>query len=79
MNCMARALEMIMNDFGYLQHGKAGEPMRSEQVPIRYVSWPIAGEWQAFFEGNWRKVYIQVNRLYIIYQGNKITIQIEGV
>jgi hypothetical protein len=67
---------MIMDDFGYLQHGKAGEPMLTEKVTIRSV--PV-GEWQAHFEGRWRKVYIQVNRLYIVYQGNKITIQIEGV
>jgi hypothetical protein len=65
-----------MKDFGYLQHGKAGEPMLTEKVAIRSV--PV-GEWQAHFEGRWRKVHMQGNRLYIIYQGNKITIQIEGV
>jgi hypothetical protein len=65
-----------MNDFGYLQHGKAGEPMRTERVDIKNT---CADNWFAWYESKWRKVYIQVNRLYIVYQGNKITIQIEGV
>jgi hypothetical protein len=65
-----------MNDFGYLQHGKAGEPMRTEQVDIKNE---YGDHWLAWYEARWRRVYIQVNRLYIIYQGNKITIQIEGV
>jgi hypothetical protein len=65
-----------MNDFGYLQHGKAGEPMRTEKVDIKNE---YGDRWLAWYVDRWRRVYIQVNRLYIIYQGNKITIQIEGV
>jgi hypothetical protein len=65
-----------MNDFGYLQHGKAGEPMRTEKVDIKNE---YGDRWLAWYVDRWRRVYIQVNRLYIIYQGRKITIQIEGV
>jgi hypothetical protein len=64
------------NEIGYLQHGKAGEPMRTESVRIKNE---YAGRWLAFFEGKWRRVHIQVRRTFIMFQGEKITIQIEGV
>lgn len=65
-----------MHTFGYLQHGKAGEPMRTEKVIVKNT---YADNWYASYCGKWRKVHIQVNRLYIVYMGDKITIQIEGV
>jgi hypothetical protein len=59
-------------DFGYLQHPTNA----SGRVAVRSV--PV-GEWEAYYEGRWRKVHMQVNRLYIVYQGERITIQIDGV
>lgn len=63
-------------DYGYLQHDKAGEPMRTERVLIQNE---YADRWLAHYEGKWRRVHIQVNRLYIVVYGERITIQIEGV
>ena len=68
--------ELTMPDFGYLQHGKAPGPMRTERVRIKNE---FGDRWLALFEGKWRRVHIQVRRLFIVYQGEKITIQIEGV
>ena len=36
-------------------------------------------KWLALFEGKWRKVHIQLKRTYIVFYGQKINIQIEGV
>ena len=65
-----------MDDFGYLQHGSGAGPFRTERVSIRHE---YAGRWLARFEGRWRRVHTQVNRLYIVYRGERITIQIDGV
>ena len=35
--------------------------------------------WQAYYEGAWRRVHLQVNRTYIVHRGERITILIEGV
>lgn len=69
--------DQMNNDRGYLQHGygTAG-PFRTESVPIRN-EW--GDRWQAQFEGRWRRVHIQVKRLFIICRGQKITIEIDGV
>lgn len=65
---------------GYLQHGKGTNgPFRTEQVNVKQGEWPKAHTWLAFFEGRWRVVQVQVNRTYINFRGEKITIQIEGV
>ena len=65
------------HDYGYLQHGEGTSgPFRTERVTVRNS---YADNWQAWFEGKWRKVNVQLNRLYIVLQGEKITIQIEGV
>lgn len=61
---------------GYLQHGSAGGCMRTESVSIKNEG---ADRWLAQFEGKWRKVHIQLGRMFIVYQGERITIQIEGV
>lgn len=61
--------------FGYLRVDTAGAS-RSERVAVRHEG---ADNYSALYAGRWRKVYIQVNRLYIVYWGEKITIEIEGV
>lgn len=67
-------------DIGYLQHGQGSKgPFRTESVYIKQDVWPNADKWLAFYEGKWRRVHVQVNRLYIVYVGERITIQIEGV
>lgn len=66
-------------DYGYLQHGKQPGPFRTEQVRIKERGYPYPGQWLAYFEGSWRVVHMQVNRLFITYRGEKITIQIDGV
>lgn len=65
-----------MTNTGYLQHGEGKGPFCTESVPVRVVD-PY--DWYARFEGKWRKVHIQVKRLYIVYMGERITITIEGV
>lgn len=64
---------------GHLQHGSAPGPFRTEQVTIRERGYPYTGQWQALYEGRWRVVHVQVNRTYIVCNGERITIQIEGV
>lgn len=66
-----------MSETGYLQHGKGtAGPFRTESVSIKNE---YADKWLAFFEGKWRRVHIQARRTFIVFQGDKITIQIEGV
>lgn len=65
-----------MKDIGYLQHGQAPGPCRTESVRIRHSH---ADAWQAWYEGRWRLVHVQVKRLFIVYRGQRITIKIEGV
>lgn len=69
-----------MGNYGYLHHG-AGTigPYRTERVIVKPDAWPHVGQWLARFEGRWRRVHQQVNRTFIVYQGERITIQIEGV
>lgn len=66
----------MSNDYGYLQHGKPPGPFRTERVPIKCE---YGDHWVARFEGKWRRVHLQVNRTWIVYQGERITIQIDGV
>lgn len=63
--------------FGYLQH-KASDvgPFRTERVAIKHEH---SDRYLAMFEGRWRRVYINVGRTFIRYQGERITIQIEGL
>lgn len=66
-----------VSEHGYLQHGQGTNgPFATERVEVRNQ---YADNWQARFEGRWRKVHIQVNRTYIVYRGERITIQIDGV
>jgi hypothetical protein len=64
-------------DYGYLQHGHGTNgPFRTERVTVKHQAPDI---WHARYEGRWRKVHVQLNRLFIVYRGNRITIQIWGV
>jgi hypothetical protein len=65
-----------MTETGYLQHGNGKGPFRTESVPVKHE---YADRWLARFEGKWRRVHITVKRLYIVYTGEKITIQIDGL
>lgn len=65
-----------MTDYGYLQHGKAPGPFRTEKVRVKHE---YASNYLAWFEGKWRRVHIQVKRTFIVFRGERITIQIEGV
>ena len=68
-----------MLDYGYLQHGRQPGPFQTERVLVRLRGWPHVGMYEARFYGRWRAVHVQVRRTYIVFQGEKITIQIEGV
>lgn len=63
-------------ELGYLQHGTSPGPFRTEAVRLHHE---YGDRWQAFFEGRWRRVHIQVGRTYITWRGEKITIQIDGL
>ena len=65
-----------MKEVGYLQHGRAPGPCRTESVRIRHTHPDV---YHAWFEGRWRLVHVQVKRLFIVYRGQRITIKIEGV
>lgn len=62
---------------GYLQH-KASPvgPFRTEAVIVRH---DYADNYSARFEGKWRRIHVQLKRLYIVFQGERITIQVEGL
>ena len=62
---------------GYLQHGSgASGPFRTELVTLRHEG---ADRYSVRFEGRWRKLHIQVKRLYIWYLGRKISVLFDGV
>ena len=62
---------------GFLQHGHGTDgPYRTERVRIRHE---FLDRYQAYFDGKWRRVHIQINRTYIVYRGERISILIEGV
>jgi hypothetical protein len=65
-----------MDNIGYLHFGSSPGPMRTQSVPVKHNG---LAQYQALYEGRWRKVYIQVRRTFIAYMGERITIQIEGV
>lgn len=60
---------------GYLQHGTAPGPFRTEKVTVMHEH---SDRYKVRFEGLWRRVYIETKRLYIMYQGTRIPLQIEG-
>ncbi len=64
-------------DIGYLHHGTGTTgPFRTESVKVKNE---YADRWLAWFEGRWRRVHIQVNRTFIVWRSEKISIQIKGV
>lgn len=68
---------MTNHDVGYLQYGAGTDgPFCTESVRIRHL---FADKWEARFEGRWRKIHIRANRTYIVYQGEKIKIQVNGL
>lgn len=67
---------MATTETGYLQHGTGNGPFRTESVTVKHE---YADKWLARYEGKWRRVHIQGGRTYIVYMGEKITIQIDGV
>lgn len=64
---------------GYLKHGHGtAGPFCCESVPVRERGWPHAGEYEAHWEGRWRKVHAKVKTPfdgYIIYYAQKVYIQ----
>ena len=67
----------MSKEFGYLQHGADTKgPFRTERVLVKNE---YSDKWLAFFEFKWRRVHIKLRRTFIVYQGERITIQIEGV
>lgn len=64
---------------GYFQHGKAPGPFMTEEVTVKLAGWPRTGQYLAWYWGKWRLVRVQVKRTFIVYRGEKIMIQIEGV
>jgi hypothetical protein len=66
-----------MLDIGYMQHGQGTDgPYRTERVSVKHE---YGDRWLAWYEGKWRRVHIQFKRLYIVYRGERITVQIEGL
>lgn len=69
-----------MSDYGYLQHGEGNGPFRTEKVCVKLSGWRPNGQcWLALYESRWRVVHVQVNRTYIVYNNQRVTIKIEGV
>lgn len=66
--------------FGYLQHSAgASGPFCTEKVCARPRGWPFVGLWECRYAGRWRAVRVLVRETFIVYRGERITIQIDGV
>lgn len=63
-------------DYGYLQFSDPDGMTRHKLILVKNE---YADRWLAWFEGKWRRVHIQVHRLFIVCNTNRITIRIEGV
>lgn len=63
-------------DTGYLMHGSGNGPFSTESVRVKHE---YADRWLAFYEGRWRRVHIQLRGMYIVAQGERIKINIEGL
>jgi hypothetical protein len=61
---------------GYLQHGSGKGPFRTEACSIRHVK---LDQYEAYFECRWRKIHFNQSRYWIIYKGQRINLQWEGV
>lgn len=51
-------------------------PGRSEPVTVKSEG---AGRWSALVDGRWRRVHVQVNKTFIVSDGKRIPIRIDGV
>lgn len=51
-------------------------PMYTVEVPLKHE---FADKYKVLFDSKWRRVFINVNSLYINYEGKRIKTQIEGV
>ena len=59
---------------GFLQHGTGTDgPFRTERVKIHR---DLFGRDEALFEGRWRRVYRGKPHPYILFQGERIAVQI---
>lgn len=63
----------------FLQHGCAGEPMRTESTHIKERGWPHVGGYLVYYWNRWRVLHVQLNRLYIVCEGKRITVIYEGI
>lgn len=63
---------------GYLHHGAGTQgPFCTEKVQVKTED--NGNTWKCRFEKRWRSVRFQGNDTFIIFQGERIQIQIEGV
>lgn len=65
-----------MEDIGYLQFGETPGPFCTIRVAVCNE---YADRWLARYKGKWRRVHIQVKRTFIVVDGQRVTIKIEGV
>jgi len=64
-------------DYGYIHHGEGTNgPFMTQRVAAK-MQHPF--NWYVQYEGRWRKVHVKLNKVFIIYKGEKLTVQIEGV
>lgn len=66
---------------GFLQHvavrsDGARDSFRTERVTVKHE---YLDRYLAYFEGRWRRVHLGMKRNHIIYQGERITIDIDGI
>jgi len=61
---------------GFLQHGDGHGPFRTEKVQVKQKS---ADCWMAKFEGRWRRVHHRLKKAFIVFQGERIAIQMQEV
>lgn len=52
-----------------------GPPFLTVSVPVRHE---YADRYLIRYDSKWRRVHIQVKRLYIVVNGERVTVQIEG-
>ena len=61
---------------GYLQHGSGSGPFRTEAVTVKHE---YLDHYLVYFEGRWRRLHLAVNDHYIVYRGERIKCQVEGI
>ena len=65
-----------MDSGGYLHFGTDRGPFLTIGVPTKHEG---ADRWLAFWEGRWRRIHIQVRRLYVIVNGERVTFTMDGL